>query len=99
MTGRTVEFEFAGPGSLVRGHGARGLIEEVAGRSPVYISRLKGYSCQERTARDVCSLAEARGYNVVVTGPRSRKAALFAMLSAAPPPRCRDLSDTEGGLW
>jgi len=64
-----------------------------------WMPRLRGWSCQERTARDVAALAERRGYDVIVTGPRTRKERLRAVLEAAPPPRQYDLPDPAGGLW
>lgn len=97
MSRPVLEVEFCGPGSLVRGYRSRELVEEVAGKPPVWIPRLRGWSCQERTARNVVALAETKNYDVVITGARTRKANLFAVLSAAPPQR--DLKDPERGLW
>lgn len=94
-----LEVEFCGPGSLVRGYRSRELIEEIVGRPPVWIPRLRGWSCQERTARNVVALAESKHYDVVITGPKTRKARLFAILEAAPPPRNLDLADPGCGLW
>jgi hypothetical protein len=99
MSRPVLEVELCGPGSLVRGFGSRELVEEITGRPPVWIPRLRGWSCQERTARNVVALAESKNYDVVITGPRTRKAHLFAVLSAAPPPRNHDLTDPGSGLW
>ncbi len=99
MSRPVIEVEICGPGSLVRGYNARALVEEVLGRPPVWIPRLRGWSCQEKTAKNVVALAELRNYDVVITGPRTRKQQLFAILSAVPPPRNHDLSDPGGGLW
>ena len=96
MSRPVLEVELCGFGSLVRGYGARAMVEEVSGRPPVWLPRLRGWSCQEKTARNVVALAESRNYDVVITGRRSRKAELFAILSAAPPPRALDGGD---GLW
>jgi hypothetical protein len=97
MTRPVLEVELCGPGSLVRGYNSRALVEEIAGRPPVWMPRLRGWSCQERTARNVIALAEVKGYDVVITGQQTRKAHLFAILSAAPPPK--DFADQGGGLW
>jgi hypothetical protein len=94
-----LEAELCGPGSLVRGYLVREMVEEVSGRPPVWIPRLRGWSCQERTARNVIALAESKHYDVVITGPKTRKAQLFAILDAAPPPRSLDLADPGRGLW
>ncbi|SDD89796.1 hypothetical protein [Nocardioides lianchengensis] len=97
MSRPVLEVEFCGPGSLVRGYGSRALVEAVAGKPPVWISRLRGWSCQEKTARNVVALAETQGYDVLITAQRTRKAHLFAVLSAAPPPRAP--VNRDGGLW
>jgi hypothetical protein len=56
---------------IVRGPGAGELLEQIIGRSPAYIALRRGYSCQERAARDAIALAERLSYDVVVTGPRA----------------------------
>ncbi len=99
MTRPVLEVELCGLGSLVRGYGSREMVETVTGRAPVWIPRLRGWSCQEQTARNVVALAESKGYDVTITGKRTRKAELFAIVSAAPPPRTADLSDPERTLW
>ena len=59
---RVLEVELSGHGSLVRGPGARELLveESPTSRPPVWIPRLRGWSCQEHTARNVVARAEAR---------------------------------------
>lgn len=66
-----LEVEMAGMGSLVRGYGSRELIIDLTGRPPMWSSIRRGWSLQESTARDVVAAAEARGYDVVITGPRA----------------------------
>lgn len=99
MSRPVIEVELCGPGSLVRGHEARALVEAVLGRPPVWIPRLRGWSCQEANARDVVALAESRGIDVLITGPRTREERLRAALDAAPPPRWHGRPDPAGGLW
>lgn len=97
MSRPVLEVELDGQGSLVRGYGSRDLYERVVGRPPVYIPRLRGWSCQERTARNIVALAESLGYDVVITGGRSRKQQLLDVLMAAPPPR--PIEHDEAKLW
>lgn len=66
-----LSIELAGCGSLVRGYGSRDLVEEVSGRPPVWMSRLRGWSIQEWTARKVVALAETRGYDITIIEARS----------------------------
>ena len=96
MSRPVLTVELGGVGSLVSGYRARDLCEQVTGRAPVYIPRLRGYSCQEHTAKDVVALAERLGYDVVVVGRRTRREQLLDVLMAAPAPRT---PDRESGLW
>ena len=96
MSRPVIEVELGGVGSLVRGYRARELCERVTGRAPVYIPRLRGYSCQEKTAKDVVAIAEAQGFDVVVTGKRSQRERLLDALMAAPTP---SLPKQKAGLW
>ena len=67
---RVLEAELNGCASLVKGPGSRELVIEVSGRAPVWSSVRRGWSLQEHTARDVIAAAEARFYDIVITGPR-----------------------------
>ena len=96
MSRPVLEVELAGMGSLVRGYRSRELYEQETGRPPVYIPRLRGWSCQESTARSIIARAEALGFDVVITGGRTRRERLLDALMAAPPPR---EPDRERGLW
>ena len=71
MSRPVIEVELAGVGSLVRGFRARQLCEKVTGRAPVYIPLARGYSCQEKTAKDVIAIAEAQGFDVLEIGRAS----------------------------
>ena len=72
MSRRTLEVDILSrAGAVVRGHGSRDLIEELLGRPPVWLSRCRGWSVQTHRVPDLCSLAELRGFDVVVTGPRA----------------------------
>ncbi len=94
MIGRPVlRVEMDGYSSLVSGYHAAELVQAVRNRRPVWISRCRGYSVSEETARDVTAAAEARGYDVVTTGPRSRRAHLLDALEAAPAPRFGETDD------
>lgn len=68
MTRRTLEVELAGCASLVRGYGSREFLETITGRPPLWVRTARAWSCQEKTARDVVSLAERNGYDVVIVG-------------------------------
>lgn len=96
MSRPVLTVELSGFGSLVSGWRARELCEQETGRPPLYVPRLRGYSVQERTARNVIARAEALGYDVVITGGRTRRERLLDALMAAPVPR---LPDRESGLW
>lgn len=96
MSRPVIEVELAGVGSLVRGFRARQLCEKVTGRAPVYIPLARGYSCQEKTAKDVIAIAEAQGFDVVVTGKRTSRERALDALMAAPIP---SLPEREAGLW
>ena len=67
---RVLDAELNGCASLVKGPGSRELVIEVSGRAPVWSSVRRGWSLQEHTARDVIAAAEARFYDIVITGPR-----------------------------
>lgn len=70
MRGRiTVQLE-SRVAAVVSGYGSRELVERITGRAPVWRAARNGWACQERTARSVCALAEAEGYDVLVLGPR-----------------------------
>jgi hypothetical protein len=90
MSRRVLEVELAGMGSLVRGFGSREIVISVTGRAPVWSSIRRGWSLQETTARDVVAAAEARGYDVVITGPRA---------AADHNPANTPAAQTEAGLW
>ena len=96
MSRPMIEIELAGCGSLIRGYRARELYERVTGRAPVYIPLARGYSCQEKTAKDVIAIAEAQGFDVVVTGKRTSRERALDALMAAPIP---SLPEREAGLW
>jgi hypothetical protein len=93
MRRRLLEVELAGVGSVVRGPGSRELLIEETGRVPVWIPRLRGWSCQERAARSVVARAEVRNYDVVVTGPRAASSPVVRPTQVAEQP------DPAGGLW
>lgn len=102
MTYKSIEVELAGCGSLVRGYGSRALIEEVTGRPPIWIPRLRGWSCQERTATKVIALATERHYDVDMVGPRTRRQRMQDILNAAPMPVWPPVEQPdsgEGGRW
>jgi hypothetical protein len=67
---RVLEVELAGPGSVVRGYGSRGLVESITGRPPVWRRAVRGWSVQEKTAAEVLAVAQHLGVDLVVTGPR-----------------------------
>ena len=71
MRRRVLQVELDRHSSIVRGPGAHELVELVTGRPGVWISRIKGYSVQERTARNIVAAAELRNYDVEVIGRRS----------------------------
>lgn len=92
-----IKVDLDGYGSLVSGYGARDLVVEVAGRA-VWTSIRRGWSVQERTARDVIAIAETRGYDVLIAGRRSTGSS-----SAEPQVGVADAELTAvpdaGGLW
>lgn len=67
MSARTMYVAFPTPASaLLRGYGARELLTEIRGRSPVYATRTRAWCCQPHTARDAIAVAEARNWHVQV---------------------------------
>lgn len=90
---RPLRIEFTGNRNqaFVWGNGARGLLEGMRGRTPVWSVRRRAYVVQEATAVDVLAAAEARGWSVVVTGDRSP--------APAPPPQPAEVCDLEVPLW
>lgn len=75
MRRRLLTVEVNGYASLISGPGAFTLIEETTGRKPVWISRLRGFSASEQTARDVIAAAERAGaWDIEITGPRQVRA-------------------------
>ena len=96
-----LSIELAGCGSLVRGYGSRDLVEEVSGRPPVWMSRLRGWSIQEWTARKVVALAETRGYDITIIEARSPAARTPAPQPPAPDFSQREFkqAEPEAGLW
>lgn len=95
---RLLRVELNRHASLVSGHGAYELIREQNGH-PVWISTLRGFSVQEATARDLIAMAELRGYDVEITGPRARRQRLLDALMAAPAPRFPEQADPGASLW
>lgn len=95
--------ELAGCGSLISGYRSRELIEEVAGRPPVWMARLRGWSTSERTARNVVALAESRHYDITVVGAdlaaRRRKGLQVQVDDLRDAGLDVDRSDIEVGLW
>lgn len=96
---RVLRVELNRHASLVSGHGAHELIRETTGRLPVWLSRLRAFSAQEDTARDVIALAERLGYDVEITGRRSGRERALAALLAAPVPRLPERADPGNGSW
>lgn len=96
---RLLRVELNRHASLVSGPGASELIRECTKRPPVWISKHRGFSVQEDTARDVVALAETLNYDVEITGRRSRRESAVAALLAAPAPRFREQPDPGRGLW
>lgn len=94
MRRRVLEVELAGYGSLVRGHGARELVELVTGRPPVWSSVRRGWSIQETTARDVIAAAEIRNYDILVIGPRQ-----VEEIYSKPVVPVFEQADPGAGLW
>lgn len=77
--------------AYVRGHGSRELIKELRGRPPVWAALSRAWSVQPGTARDLVSLAETRGFNVVVTREEALSPVEIANLDEVSPPM--------GTLW
>lgn len=73
--------------AYVRGHGSRDLIEELRGRAPVWATRARAWAVQPRTARDLVSLAELRGFAVEVVREESLTPAQVEDLDEVTPPR------------
>lgn len=96
---RLLRVELRRHASLVAGPGAHELIRECTGRLPVWVSKRRAFSVQEDTARDVVALAETLGYDVEITGPRTRREAdgLSPMTAAAH--RFPEQPDPGRGLW
>lgn len=57
--------------NIVRGPGAGEILVSLTGRKQVYSPLRRGYSVQEKTARDAVAVAERLGYDVVISGRRS----------------------------
>lgn len=77
----------------LRGPDVRALAMRVnAGKVPVWSSIAKAYTVSEQTAANVIALAEHRGYDVVVTGPR-------AVASTTPFAGVHDCDDSGEALW
>lgn len=55
----------------LRGPGVRSMVLELTGRAPVWSAVAEAFTVAERTAGEVTALAESRGYDVVMIGPRS----------------------------
>lgn len=68
---RVLEVELNRHDSIVRGPGASELLMQVSGRRQVWSNQRRGFSCQERTARDTIAAAERLNYDIVITGPRA----------------------------
>ena len=83
----------------VRGDNVRGLIMELTnGKVPCFSSVAKAYTIGERRARDLIALAEARSYDVVITGPRAP--AVERRRAAEPPVEPPvEVPDPGAGLW
>lgn len=78
--------------ALVRGPGAYQLIVDTTGRPGIWSHQRRGFSLQEDSAKRVAALAEQLGYDIVITGPRSRPA-------PAPIVTAEVVADPGGGLW
>ena len=75
MRRRVLEVEFySAHDCIVRGPGAGQLLIGLTGRPQVYSGQRRGYSVQEKTARNAIAAAERLGYDVDITGPRSAPA-------------------------
>ena len=98
---RVLEVELDGFGSLVRGPGARELVITVTGRPPVWSSIRRGFSVQEKTARDVVAAAELRFYDIVITGRRAVSASTTSGQGVVDRNDYVDraASDSAMGLW
>ena len=91
------------------GFNAREIVTKATGgRPPVYVPTLRGWSCQERAARDACVIAEQLGYDVVIQGPLATRVATPRIrdhedegtrVPSAPSNVDRRLVDDGGGLW
>lgn len=67
MSARTMYASFATPAcAYLRGYGSRELLTEIRGRSPVFATRFRAWTCQPHTARDAIAVAESRGWRVEV---------------------------------
>lgn len=73
--------------AYVRGYGSRALIEELRGRPPVWATRSRAWAVQPKTARDLVSLAETRGYAVDVTREDALTPRQIADLDEVTPPK------------
>lgn len=93
MSRRVLEIELAGCASLVRGYGSREILETITGRPPLWVRTARAWSCQEQTARDVVSLAERQGYDVVIVGRPVQR----VTYQAPAPPVAPEPEDV--GLW
>lgn len=72
--------------AYVRGHGSRLLIEELRGRPPVWATISRAWCVQPRTARDLVSLAETRGIDVLVAREEALTPVEIAQLDEVTPP-------------
>jgi hypothetical protein len=79
----------------LRGYGSRALIMELKQRPPLWSPLAHAWTVSERTARDVVALAETRGYNIVVVGPRTAEAQR-RVAPATPEPT---VEPDEAALW
>lgn len=95
MRRRVLQVDLDGYGSLVRGYGSRELLFDLTGRAPVWSNIRRGWSVQEKTARDVIAAADARGFDVLIAG--SRKVRLPDPVPIAE--TIDEVIDTVAGLW
>lgn len=68
MSARRLVVTFTGRPACayVRGWGSRDLLTELRGRAPIWASSERAWVTQESTARDLCAVAESRGYRVLL---------------------------------
>jgi hypothetical protein len=98
MRRRVLEVDFhSAHDCIVRGPGAGQILIGLTGRQQVYSPSRRGYSVQERTARNAIAAAERLGYDVTVAGPRSAPARDVTV--AASKPEGPTPPETESSLW